>query len=133
MGRGGYLGGGTIVGPASRWSDHADFPVPENPPPEPDGAAVPARAGGGLTRYQRRKRARQRSDASVNTPAVQRQAAKPLTAQAQARINAHRMVIRSLDGQIARAMDERARERTQLRSLLQEHGLPTKELDEDKK
>jgi hypothetical protein len=31
MGKGSYLGGGTVIGWGQRWSDSSDFPKPENP------------------------------------------------------------------------------------------------------
>ena len=129
MGKGGYLGGGTIVGPMSRWSDHADFPVPELPADDKDEQAQGKAAGGRTTRNQRKRRARQRFNAAVTTPAVQRQAARPLDAGAQKRIETHRLLIARLGSQIAQAQRELDSERGQLRELLRAHGLPTTELD----
>ena len=128
MGKGGYLGGGTIVGPTSRWSDHADFPIPEQPLLDKDEAGQKA-SRGRTTRNERRRRAHQRYETAVNTPAVQRQAARPLDPAAQRRIDTHRLLIAEAENRIVQARRDRENEVTQLRDLLRLHGLPTIELD----
>ena len=122
-GKGHYRGGGTIIGPHARWSDHAEFPKGEQPP-----TAEPPAKPGKKAASPRKLKSNERKQASSKAPAIRR--SHQLTADVQRRLDLHRLIIRRLAAQIAGAKRDLGRERDQLRDLLVRHGLPTAELDQ---
>ena len=121
-GKGHYRGGGTIVGPRARWSDHAEFPKGEQPP----AADLPAKSGKKTGKSKKPKTSGRQQASHAASPRRSHQ----LTADVQRRLDLHRLIIRRLSAQIAGAKRELGRERDQLRDLLDKLGLPTTELDQ---
>ena len=132
MGKGGYIGGGTIIGPHTpEWFGQGDDPEPEDQEAafEPDGQPQPKidKPKGKLTRNQRRKIAKARSaakEARKNARRPQPAANKPLTTAAEQRIAKLRIHIRGLEQQVASCEQALQSSRCELDGVLKEYGLP---------
>jgi hypothetical protein len=109
-GKGHYSGGGTIIGPRARWSDHAEFPQGEQPPKDKS--------------KQKPKQVRPGGKATPN------HGKRPLTEEAQRRLQLQRILVAQKGAQLAKLQRELESERDQLRDLLVRYGLPTHELDD---
>lgn len=132
MGKGGYIGGGTIIGPHTpEWFGQGDDPEPEEQQPdiEPDGQPQPKieRPKGKLTRNQRRKIAKARNaakEARKKARQPQPVVKKPLTTAAEQRIAKLRIHIRGLEQQIASCERALQSSRAELDGVMKEYGLP---------
>ena len=131
MGKGGYIGGGTIIGPHTpEWFGQGDDPEREEQEAaiEPDGQPQPKidKPKGKLTRNQRRKIAKARNAAKEARKARQPRpvAKKPLTTAAEHRIAKLRILIRGLEQQIASCQQALQSSQAELNGVLKEYGLP---------
>lgn len=132
MGKGGYIGGGTIIGPQTpEWFGQGDDPEPEEQEAaiEPDGQPQPKidKPKGKLTRNQRRKIAKARNaamEARKKATQPQQVARKTLTKAAEQRIAKLRIHIRGLEQQIASCEQALQSSRAELEGVLKEYGLP---------
>ncbi len=132
MGKGGYIGGGTIIGPHTPdWFGQRDEPEPEEQEAaiEPDGQPQPKidKPKGKLTRNQRRKIAKARNAAKEARTKARRPppvAKKTLTTAAEQRIAKLRIHIRGLEKQIASCEQALRSSRIELDGVLKEYGLP---------
>lgn len=132
MGKGGYIGGGTIIGPRTpEWfgqgvEDPVDLDKDHAKKQEKAEAQI-KRPPGKLTRNQRRKLARDRFKAKQNRKPEKPQKAverKPLTASAEARIAKLRLHIKGLEQQIASCEQTLQSSRAELDGVMKEYGLP---------
>lgn len=128
MGKGGYIGGGTIIGPHTpEWFGNGDEeepkPAPKTQPSAPSSPSFPEPGSGKTTRNQRRKRAKAKQRSVPPQPVI----AKPkreLSAADERRIAKLRLHIKGLEQlrdsyqkQIDSALAE-------LNGVLKEYGLP---------
>ncbi len=131
MGKGGYIGGGTIIGPHTPdWFGNGGDEEPEPEPQPPKAASAPPSfplPGSGKTnRHQRRKRAKAKQDARQRPPPPP-MIAKPkreLSASAEQRIAKLRLHISGLEREIASCQQALDRSRDELNGVLKEYGLP---------
>ena len=124
MGKGGYLGGGTIIGPGTPdWFSHND----EIPVEFAKAAPAVERPQGPLTRDQRRKlaQARREARAAKSVQPMKPQQRAPLTEGAQRRIDTLKIDIKGLEQQLASCQQALDRSRQELGHLLRQHGLTT--------
>lgn len=123
MGKGGYLGGGTIIGPRTPgwFSPNPVTPV-ENEAGRSDDHDVADAPTKRLSRHQRRKRARMAQ--AQRTPTPQHPAKKPLTPLADRQISQLRISIRGREREIDRLRGQLETERADLQALLHAQGLP---------
>lgn len=133
MGKGGYIGGGTIIGPHTPdWfgngSDEEAEPEAEAQPATPAPPSFPSPGSCKTNRHQRRKRAKAKQDARQRPPpSPPPMIAKPkreLSASAEQRIAKLRLHISGLEREIASCQQALDRSRDELNSVLKEYGLP---------
>jgi hypothetical protein len=133
MGKGGYIGGGTIIGPHTPdWfgngGDEVPEPEPQAEPTAPPTPSYPAPGSGKTNRHQRRKRAKAMQEARQHpSPPPPMMVAKPkreLSASADQRIAKLRVHISGLELGIASCQQALDRSRDDLNGVLKEYGLP---------
>jgi hypothetical protein len=132
MGKGGYIGGGTIIGPHTPdWfgngGDEEPEPKPQTQATAPARPSFPPSGSGKTTRHQRRKRAKAKQEAKrrpVPPPPMIAQPKRELSAADERRIAKLRLHIKGLEQlrdsyqkQIDSALAE-------LNGVLKEYGLP---------
>lgn len=132
MGKGGYIGGGTIIGPHTPdWFGNGDD---EEPQPEakaqpvaPAPPSFPPPGSGKTSRHQRRKRAKARQEAKQRSLPPQPLIARPkreLSAADERRIAKLRLHIRGLEQLRDSYQKQIDSSLAELNGVLKEYGLP---------
>jgi hypothetical protein len=132
MGKGGYIGGGTIIGPHTpEWFGNGG---PEEPGLEPQTQSTapaspvsPSPGNGKTSRNQRRKRAKVMREAQQQPHPPKPIIARPkreLSASAEQRIAKLRLHISGLEREIASCQQALDRSLDELNGVLKEYGLP---------
>ena len=130
MGKGGYIGGGTIIGPHTpEWFGQGDEEPEKEPEPKPKPKlkAKFERPSGPLTRNQRRKLAQARREAKEARKQSRPTVAKPkreLSAVDERRIAKLRLHIKGLEQLRDSYQKQIDSALTELNGVLKEYGLP---------
>ena len=125
MAKGGYLGGGTIIGPRTPdWFGQGEpGNSPDSGPPaktERNGTPI----GEKRSRNQRRKDARARADGNATAGRIVRLEPPPLTTVDENRIAKLKIAIIGGQTQLVRVRDQLDRDRRELREVLAKYGIP---------
>lgn len=127
MGKGGYLGGGTIIGPGTpEWfgRDDGNEPVDATPPSKTVRNGLPI---GKTTRHQRRKAARARAAGDLTAGKLVRVQQVSLSRADEARIATLRRDLKIHTAEVKAATARQEATKDELRLLLTRNALPLDE------